>query len=96
MRMEFIDVMRKETKKLMDKKGVFRKNIDLDPKTPIQDLELSLRLKNILLNNNIKFVSQLEHLTLWELPRMKGMGQKSIIELQDFQYQYRITEFNRF
>jgi DNA-directed RNA polymerase alpha subunit len=93
---DFISVFRNETKRHMDEKGIFRKDITLDPKTPITELELSTRLKNVLLKHNVKFVSQLENITTKEVLHMKGLGSKLIVELQDFQYQYRITEFNKF
>ena len=93
---DFIDVMRKETKRHMDEKGIFRKDITLDPTTPITELELSARLKNVLSKHNIKNVSQLEELTTIVLLSMKGLGDKLVIELQNFQYQYRICPFNKF
>lgn len=92
----FIDVMRQETKRMMDEKGIFRKDITLDPKTPISELELSTRLKNVLLKHNVKYVSQLEKITTSVVLHMEGMGDKLTTELQRFQYQYRITEFNKF
>jgi DNA-directed RNA polymerase alpha subunit len=93
---DFIDVMRRETKRHMDEKGIFRKDITLNPTTPITELELSTRLKNVLSKHNIKNVSQLEELTTSVVLSMKGLGDKLVIELQNFQYQYRICPFNKF
>lgn len=92
----FIDVLRQETKRTMDEKGIFRKDITLDPTTPITELELSTRLKNVLTKHNVKYVSQLEMLTTGVIISMNGMGTKLTMELQNFQYQYRISEFNKF
>ncbi len=92
----FIDLMREETKRMMDERGIFRKDITLEPTTLITELELSTRLKNVLSKHNIKYVSQLEKVTTSVVIHMSGMGDKLTNELQTFQYQYRISEFNKF
>ena len=92
----FIELMREETKRMMDERGIFRKDITLEPTTLITELELSTRLKNVLAKHNIKYVSQLENVTTSVVIHMRGMGDKLTQELQTFQYQYRISEFNKF
>lgn len=92
----FIEVARRETVRMMTEKGILRSDIALNPSTPIQELELSTRLKNLLLSNGYNKVSDLEELTTLVLLRTKGFGDKLIVEIQDFQYKYRITEFNKF
>ena len=57
---------------------------------PIEELGLSARTANALINNNIKNLSQLIALTEAQLKDLKGFGAKALEEVQD-----KITEFRK-
>jgi DNA-directed RNA polymerase subunit alpha len=51
--------------------------------TPIEDLNLSARTTNALLNNEIKTINDLVTLTSSELKELKGFGSKALEEVKD-------------
>ena len=59
-------------------------------KTSPPDLDLSVRVKNILKSYGIETASNIEQLTDFDLLRMDGMGKKSFDEVKSF-----VNEFKR-
>lgn len=62
---------------------------DSDLLLPIEDLELSARTANALLNNDIKTVRDLVTLSETDLKDLKGFGQKALDEVKE-----KLTELN--
>lgn len=62
---------------------------DSDLLLPIEDLELSARTTNALLNNDIKTVRDLVTLSETDLKDLKGFGQKALDEVKE-----KLTELN--
>ncbi len=62
---------------------------DAGLKVPIEDLELSARTANALLNNDIKTVRDLVTLSEDDLKELKGFGQKALDEVKE-----KLTELN--
>ena len=57
--------------------------------TPIEDLNLTARTTNALVNNNIRNVHDLINLTEQDLRELKGFGSKALDEVKD-----KIAELN--
>ncbi len=58
-------------------------NTKSDLNIPIEDLELSARTANALINNDIKTVSDLISLSEQDLQELKGFGQKALNEVKE-------------
>ncbi len=61
---------------------ITEENTKSDLNIPIEDLELSARTANALVNNDIKTVSDLISLSDQDLQELKGFGQKALNEVQ--------------
>ena len=57
--------------------------------TPIEELDLSARTANALLNNDIKTIRDLVTLSETDLKDLKGFGQKALDEVKE-----KLTELN--
>ena len=57
---------------------------------PIEELGLSARTANALINNDIKNLDELIHLTDSELKELKGFGSKALEEVKE-----KITELTK-
>jgi DNA-directed RNA polymerase subunit alpha len=51
--------------------------------TPIEDLNLSARTANALINNDIRTINDLVTLSETELRELKGFGSKALDEVKD-------------
>ena len=56
--------------------------------TPIEDLGLSVRTTNCLRRDGIEFAAEFIHKTKEELSKLKGMGRRSLKEIEDFRTEY--------
>ena len=56
---------------------------------PIEELDLSARTANALLNNDIRTIRDLVTLSETDLKELKGFGQKALDEVKE-----KLTEFN--
>lgn len=69
--------------------GVNKEEEDSELLLPIEDLDLSARTANALLNNDIKTVRDLVTLAESDLKELKGFGQKALDEVKE-----KLTELN--
>jgi DNA-directed RNA polymerase alpha subunit len=60
-------------------------------KTPIEDLDLSVRVYTALKRYGINTLGDIATKTYDELYRIRNMGKKSLTELMDKLYEYKIT-----
>ena len=57
-------------------------SLDLDPKTKIEDLNLSARTVNSLVNAGIKTIAGLKRMSDLKLSEVKGLGKKGFDEIK--------------
>jgi DNA-directed RNA polymerase subunit alpha len=69
--------------------GTRREEEDSGLSLPIEELDLSARTANALLNNDIKTIRDLITLSETDLKDLKGFGQKALDEVKE-----KLTEFN--
>ena len=76
-----IKIEKKEKEEKLIKKEVLKEEFDIT-KTKIEDLKLSNRTQNILLNNHIKTVAGLLRLNEQELLNLEEIGEKALKEIR--------------
>lgn len=86
----FLKTIREETEKRYNKKGIFKSNVKLDPKTLVDDLEMSTRLKKILKKHYVENVESLNKLKPLDYCLMKGMGARTLTELETFNFRFQL------
>ena len=69
-------------KKCIMEKTEKNNSLDLDPKTKIEDLNLSARTVNSLVNAGIKTIAGLKRMSDLKLSEVKGLGKKGFDEIK--------------